>query len=100
MTISRTFNVPVGTLFDAWADPAARRRWLRDADVEVRTANRPKTIRLGWTDGTIVAVGFTAKGAARSSVAVDHAKLPDRDTAARLKQQWAERLQRLREQLA
>ena len=100
MTISRTFDVPVGTLFDAWADPAARRRGLGDAGGTGRSANRPKTIRLGGTAGTIVAVGFATKGAAKSSVALDHAKLPDRDTAVRLKQQWAERLAALREVLA
>jgi hypothetical protein len=100
MTISRTFNVPVATLFDAWADAATRRRWLDAPNVKVRTANRPKTLRLGWPDGAIVAVGFTVKGASKSAVALEHAKLPDRDTAARLKQQWAEWLDALKQVLA
>ncbi|CAN5701216.1 hypothetical protein BH23GEM1_BH23GEM1_01270 [soil metagenome] len=25
---SRTFNVPVARLFDAWANPALRKKWL------------------------------------------------------------------------
>jgi hypothetical protein len=100
MTISRTFNVPVATLFDAWADAATRRRWLGATGVKVRTANRPKTMRLDWSDGTIIAVGFTAKGPGKSAVALDHGKLLDRDTAARLKQQWAEWLDALRTCLA
>lgn len=91
---SRTFAVPVATLFDAWADARRRKRWL-DERVTIRTATAPKSIRIGWSDGSIIAVGFYAKGASKSSVAVQHAKLPDRDTAERLKQYWAERLDAL-----
>ena len=95
MTKSRTFNVPVTTLFDAWTDPHVRRRWLDEPGVKVRTATAPKSIRLGWPDGTIVAVGFTAKGAGKSTVALEHAKLPDRESAEQLKRYWTERLEAL-----
>jgi len=94
---SRTFNVPVATLFEAWANPALRRRWLDEAGVKVRTATAPKSMRLGWPNGTIVAVWFTAKGASKSAVALAHTKLADRETADRLKQYWAERLGALAE---
>jgi hypothetical protein len=67
--------------------------------VKVRTATAPKSMRLGWTDGSIVAVWFTAKGAGRSSVALAHTKLPDRETAERLKQYWSGRLDALGELL-
>lgn len=94
-TRSRTFPVPVATLFDAWADPAERKRWLDGARVTVRTATRPKSLRLGWDDGGIVAVGFTAKGASKSAVALAHAKLPDKEAVDRVKQYWSERLDAL-----
>lgn len=94
---SRTFNVPVATLFEAWANPARRRRWLDQAGVRVRTATAPKSMRLGWPDGTIVAVWFSAKGASKSAVALGHTKLADRETADRLKAYWAERLNELAE---
>ena len=100
MTISRTFNVPVATLFDAWANAATRRRWLGATGLKVRTSTAPKTMRLGLSDGTILAVGFTAKGPGKSSVALEHPGLPDRETAARIKQQWAEWLAALRTALA
>jgi hypothetical protein len=99
-TKSRTFNVPVATLFDAWADASVRKRWLNEANVKVRTATAPKSMRLGWSDGTIIAVGFYPKGRAKSSVAVQHTKLPNRDTAERLKKYWSERLDALGEALA
>lgn len=92
---SRTFDVPVTTLFDAWADASIRRRWLNEAGVNVRTATSPKSMRLGWTDGGIIAVGFTAKGKSRSSVALAHTKLADREAADRLKEYWSERLDAL-----
>ena len=96
---SRTYNVPVTTLFDAWADASTRKRWL-DANVKVRTATSPKSMRLGWEDGTLVAVGFMSKGTSKSSVALAHEKLPDKETAERMKQYWAERLDALGEELA
>jgi hypothetical protein len=99
-TKSRTFNVPVTTLFDAWAKVGLRRRWLNGANVKVRTATAPKSMRLDWTDRSIIAVGFAAKGKSKSSVAVQHAKLPDRETADRLKQYWSNRLNALGEVLS
>jgi hypothetical protein len=97
---SRTFNVPVTTLFEAWMDAATRKRWLNGASVKVRTATAQKSMRLGWDDGTIVAVWFMAKGKSKSSVALAHTKLPDRETANRRKDFWSERLDALRDVLA
>lgn len=91
---SRTFDVPVTTLFDAWADAATRRRWLDARDVKVRTATRPRSMRLSWSDGTVIALWFTAKGK-KSTVAVQHTKLPDRAAADRLKDYWSAQLSSL-----
>jgi hypothetical protein len=84
---SRTFNVPVGVLFDAWNVAATRKKWL-DVEVKVRKATKPKSVRLDWADGTIVPVMFAAKGAGKSSAAVEHVKLTSKEDAARLKEQW------------
>jgi len=96
-TKSRTFNVPVATLFDAWMDANIRKRWLNGVTVKVRTATAPKSMRLDWTDGSIIAVGFTAKGKSKSSVALEHSKLPNRDAATAIKDYWSERLDALGE---
>jgi uncharacterized protein DUF4287 len=89
---SRTFSVPVRTLFKAWSDAAARRRWLDDVKPTVRTATPSKSMRLQWPDGTLVLVGFTAKGAGRSAVAVSHTKLRDQAASQQAKTYWTERL--------
>jgi hypothetical protein len=94
---SRTFSVPVSKLFTAWADASIRKRWLEEADVKVRTANAAKSIRLGWPDGTIIAVGFESKSASKSSVALTHTKLRDKDSVEKLKQYWSAQLDALGE---
>jgi len=97
---SRTFNVPVTALFAAWADHGTRRRWLEGVDPVVRTASAPKSMRLKWPDGTIVAVGFTAKGHGKSTVALGHTKLRDRAESGKAKAFWTDRLDALGSLLA
>jgi hypothetical protein len=94
-TKSRTYNVPIETLFEAWSDAKRRRKWLDVPGVKIRTATAPKSMRIGWPDGAIIAVGFLAKGKAKSSVALAHTKVPDRDTADGLKRYWSDRLDSL-----
>ena len=93
-TKSRTFNVPVERLFDAFANVRIRRRWLVPK-VTVRHATPHKYIRITWVDGTHVQVGFLSKGAAKSSVAVAHQKLPSRSAADAMKKTWSEHFDRL-----
>ena len=97
---SRTFDVPVKTLFEAWADDSTRRRWLDGAAVKIRTASAPKSMRIDWIDKSIIAVGFTPKGTSKSTVAIEHTKLPDRETANQLKEYWDKRLDALGEVLS
>jgi hypothetical protein len=94
-TKSRTYNVSVETLFDAWMNPKTRTRWLTDAKVRVRVATAPKSMRLDWPDGSIIAVGFTSKGSTKSAVALEHSGLSDKEAAAQVKQEWADRLDAL-----
>lgn len=97
---SRTFDVPVTKLFNAWAKAPVRRRWLDGANVKVRTATAPKSMRLDWPDGGIIAVWFESKGKSKSVVALAHTRLPDKQTADRLKKYWSDRLDGLGEVLS
>jgi len=97
---SRTFDVPVTRLFNAWAKAPVRRRWLDGASLKVRTATAPKSMRLDWPDGGIIAVWFEPKGKSKSVVALAHTKLPDKPTADRLKKYWSDRLDALGEVLS
>jgi hypothetical protein len=89
---SKTFAVPLRRLYDAFHDSRMRARWLPGVDLTVRTATREKSMRITWPDRTSVEVGFARRGPAKSQVALQHGKLPDRAAAMRVKQYWAERL--------
>jgi uncharacterized protein DUF4287 len=90
---SKTVAVPVDRLFEAFADQALRERWLPGAAFEVRTAQPGRSLRANWEDGsTRVNVTFTALGEAKSQAAVAHERLPDAETAAKLKDYWRERV--------
>jgi hypothetical protein len=96
---SRTFAVPVATLYNAFTSARLRARWLREK-VNVRSATANKRLRITMPDDTLVEVGFLVKGENKTAVAIQHSKLPDKATADRLKLWWAERLDALREILA
>ena len=92
---SRTFNVSVNALFDAWADATTRRRWLGGIAPVVRTARARKSMRLRWPDGTLVIAGFTPKGETKSVLSVVHTKLRDRSACDKAKKYWTDRLDAL-----
>jgi hypothetical protein len=96
---SKVFAVPVARLFRSFSEARARRRWLEGVNLTVRTATRAKSMRIRWPDETRVDVYFTAKGAGKSAVAIQHRQLPDKAAADAMKQFWRERLTRLSDQL-
>ena len=89
VSASKTVAVPAERLFDAFAG-----RW---PELTERTAQPPRTARYDWEDGaTRVHVTFTAKGDAKSTVAVSHERIADEETADLLKAMWRERLAELK----
>jgi hypothetical protein len=96
---SRTFAVPVETLFKAFSNARTRSKWL-PIKAKVRTASANKTMRLTWPDQTLVQLSFMAKGDWKSMVTVQHEKLRDKATATNLTAWWGERLDALAEILA
>ncbi|HJQ40384.1 MAG TPA: hypothetical protein VKB93_24835, partial [Thermoanaerobaculia bacterium] len=78
---SKTVGVPVDKLFDAFANARTRKRWLGDVKLKIRTATKPKSMRVTWDDGTSVDVGFWPKGDAKSSVSIQHSKLASKEDA-------------------
>jgi hypothetical protein len=97
--ISKTLPVPLERLYHAFHDARARSRWLPGVDLAVRKATLNKSMRITWSDRTSLEILFTSKGPGKSQVALQHGKLPDRDTSARIKQYWTERLTALEDLL-
>ena len=92
---SRTYSVSLTKLYGAFATPARRRAWLPEPGIVVRKATAGKSMHLAWPDGSSVDFAFAAKAPGKSQVAIQHAKLPDRTAAARMKKYWEERLESL-----
>ena len=93
-TKSRTVNVPLPQLYAAFANARTRRRWL-DATATVKSVSPNKRARLAWADGTSAIVGFYARGASKSLVAVEHVKLSSKGDADARKKAWGEAFDRL-----
>ena len=98
-TKSRTFNVSLEELFDAFENARRRRQWL-PAKVAVRSVSPGKRIRWNWEDGRIVVFEFTRKGERKSGVAVGHLNLPDKPASEAMKKMWSGHFDRLAEYLS
>ena len=70
----------------------SRNRWLPAVNLVIRSATPGKYLHITWPDGTNVDVGFTAKGAGKSQVALAHTRLKDKADADARKVFWGERL--------
>jgi uncharacterized protein YndB with AHSA1/START domain len=97
ISASKTLDVPVERLFEAFTDATLRERWLPGGELRERTSQPGRSARFDWGDGqTRVNVGFEPRGDARSQVAVAHERLPDAEAAGEMKQHWRERLSALK----
>lgn len=97
---SVTVAAPVEALWCAVHDPKQRKRWLPGVELEIRTATEPKSMRIRLADGLRVEAYFTAKGPAKSALAVQVQGLPDRKAAQAAKEFWGERLAALKALIA
>jgi len=96
VSVAKTMSVPVERPYDAFVDPAVRDTWLPGATMRERTATAPTSARFDWGDGPgRLHVTFAAKGAAKSTITVGHARLADANEAAKMKAFWRERLNAL-----
>lgn len=91
---SKVFPVSLAKLYRAWSDAKMRKAWLPE-ELRVTTANRNKTLRIKWPDGSNVAVYFLTKGTARAQVSVQHMRLNNKEGQTRMKEFWTERFQNL-----
>jgi hypothetical protein len=94
---SKTVGVPIDVLFDAFVDDPARRRWLTDGSMSLRTSQPGKVARFDWDDGpTRVLVTFEAKAPSKATAHVAHERLPDADSAETAKALWKSRVAALK----
>lgn len=93
VSASKTVNVPVDTLFEAFHDAGTRESWLGEFDLDIRTVRPSKSVTARWEDSsTRLTVSFEAKDAGKSQVALAHERIPDAKQADELKVFWRERM--------
>lgn len=94
--VERTFPVPAGVLFRAWADEGLRGRWLPGQRLLIRKAVPDQTLRITWDDGRSgVTVQFTETGGGICRMSIRHIFLGEADQAADKQKFWTEALDRL-----
>jgi hypothetical protein len=96
ISVSQTINAPLEKLFKSFEIVKARNAWLSEDKLVIRKATANKSMRVTWVDGkTSLEINFYSKGNDKSQVVVQHSKLPDAKSSARMKIYWAKALDRL-----
>src|SRR5437879_1898240 len=100
ISVSRTVNVPIAKLYNAFANDKARKAWLAEDGLAVRKATANKSMRVTWNDvKTSLEINFYPKGDDKGQVVVQHSKLPNAKASATMKTYWTRALDRLRASL-
>jgi uncharacterized protein YndB with AHSA1/START domain len=100
ISVSRTVNAPLARLYKSFANARARASWLPETGLVVRTASTDKSMRVTWNDNkTSLEINFYPKDDERSQVVVQHSKLADAKSSAKMKTYWSKALDRLRASL-
>jgi hypothetical protein len=97
VAVTRTVAADPDAALAAFTDPAIRRRWLGDVDVEQRRTTAAGGARFDWPEPpSRLVVQVLPKANGRSTVAIAHERLPDGDAAAQEKAAWRDRLAALK----
>jgi uncharacterized protein YndB with AHSA1/START domain len=101
VSVTRTLDFPVATVFAAWIDEEQRARWLRRGDFEPTTVREPGTVRGKWLpDGSRVDVEMSDEGEGRCKLTIGHRKLAREESVGTMRQFWKQSIDRLVERIA
>jgi hypothetical protein len=85
--VSRTVAVPIDEIHAAWTSGA----WLaRVPGAEITKATPPKSVRIRLADGTRAAVYLTAKPGGKTTIQVEHERLPGAEAVEPSRALWRE----------
>ncbi len=100
IAVTRTVDVEADRLLAAFTDAEVRRRWLPDGTLEQRPTRAANTARFDWSEPpSRLVVTVVPKAPGKTTVALQHERLPDAEIADRLKAEWRERLDGLKSML-
>ena len=96
VSVSKTVPIGVGKLFKAFAEAPQRNKWLERGMLKVRTTNEERSVRFDFRDGTSrVVASFEPKDRSKTTVTVQHERLPDAGAVEEMRALWKEKLHRL-----
>jgi hypothetical protein len=99
ISVSKTINMTLPTLYHAWLTEEIRKKWLPEPII-IRKATLNKSMRIAWVDKiTNITVHFYVKGDSKSQVVVQHSKICDTKSAEEKKLFWKKALKKLCESL-
>ena len=91
ISVTRTIGVDAARALEAFTSASLRGRWLPDASMRQRRTTAALSARFDWSDpASRVVVTVAPKGTDKSVVAVAHERVPDAESAERLKAAWRE----------
>jgi Domain of unknown function (DUF4287) len=100
VSVSKTFPIGVAKLFRAFTEASLRSKWLERGMLKIRTTQKDKTARFDFRDGSSRVVAFfDPKERNKTTVTIQHEKLPDAAAVEEMRALWRERLKRLGEVL-
>jgi hypothetical protein len=98
VSVSKTFPIGVRKLFKAFAEAPQRNKWLERGMLKVRSTRKDLSVRFDFHDGTSRVVAyFDPKDRSKTTVTVQHERLPDAGAVEEMRGMWKEHLKRLAE---
>lgn len=93
VSVSKTFPIPVGRMFKAFAEAPQRNKWLQRGTLKVRTTTKNKSARFDFEDGSSrVVAWFDPKERSKTTVTLQHEKLSSSKAVDEMRVFWKERL--------
>lgn len=96
VAVSMTVAVSVSVLYAAVADVSRRRAWFPRGAFEPTSLTKDKYVRGSWNRSARLAVGVSAKGATKATVALQVSKLAAKEDVERERTAWKRALGKLR----
>ena len=95
VSVSKTFPVPLGRLYAAATDGAARGAWFPEGAFAPSSQTPDKYLRGAWNGSARLEIGFLAKGEAKAQISVQVGKLAAVADVERERGEWKAALERL-----
>lgn len=99
ISISKTIEVPLTTLYATVVDQKRFSQWLKATSCAFTKTTKNKSIRATWNDHTLLSIDFSDKGDQKSQIVVQHRKLKTAADAEKMKLFWKNALTTLKTML-